>query len=176
MDYHKKSARLNSNFHCWLHNLSLLLIMLLKARRSSRGAVSTGARGCRQRRVGPHYVVHRRAVRSRTGLGSVGEGQARGVDDAVVADQTDGDLGRLSHPLPTTSELTDVRNHAQHVLLTSVHRVAFHVTEPDSQVGIKILTSQLQHRNFSATVYLSEQIALFKIWSPFQTVKVASLW
>ena len=49
----------------------------------------------------------------------VGEGEGRGVDDSVVADQRDGDLNRLSHPAPALPEGRNVRHHAQDALAAS---------------------------------------------------------
>lgn len=50
---------------------------------------------------------------------SVGEGESGGVDDAIIADQRDRDLNRLSHPTPALPEGGNVRHHTQDALSTS---------------------------------------------------------
>ena len=65
----------------------------------------------------PHDVVSGQAVGPWSRFGGVREGESGVVDDPVVPHQGDRDLGGLSHPLPTTSELGDVWYHAEHTLL-----------------------------------------------------------
>ena len=83
-----------------------------------------------QGRIVPHDVLDGGAVSPGTRLRGVGEGQARGVDDAVVPHQGDGNLGGLPDPLPAAAELGDVGHDAQHVLLTPVHGLGLHVAKP----------------------------------------------
>ena len=86
------------------------------------------------------------------GLRGVGEGEAGGVDDAVIADQRHRDLGGLPHPLPALPEGGDVRHHAQHALLTPEHRLRLHIAEPDLEVGSEALPGELQHGHVAAAV------------------------
>ena len=58
------------------------------------------------------------AVKTRAWFWGIGEGEGRGVDDSVVADQGDGDLDGLTDPAPPLSEGGDVRHHAEHALST----------------------------------------------------------
>lgn len=68
---------------------------------------------------GPEDVVRGGAVGPRPRLGGVGEGEPRGVNDAVASYQGDGHLGRLPDPQPFAAELGDVRDYAQHGFLAS---------------------------------------------------------
>ena len=65
----------------------------------------------------PHDVVSGQAVGPRSRFGGVREGESGVVDDPVVPHQGDRDLGGLSHPLPSASELGDVWHNTQHTLL-----------------------------------------------------------
>ena len=97
-----------------------------------------------------HHVL--RLAELWPGLRGVGEGEAGGVDDPVIADQSNGDLGGLTDPLPALSELGDVRDYTEHALLTPVHRLRLHVAEPDLQVGSEAFAGQLQHSHVSTTI------------------------
>merc|ERR1719233_2719195 len=55
-----------------------------------------------------HDVIRGDTVRSWSRLGGVGEGEAGGVDDSVIAHQSNRYLGRLPDPLPPAPELGDV--------------------------------------------------------------------
>lgn len=54
-------------------------------------------------------------------LRCVGEGECRGVDDAVVAHQSDGNLDGLPDPAPSLTERRDIRNHAENALAAPTH-------------------------------------------------------
>lgn len=49
---------------------------------------------------------------------SIRESQGRGVDDAVITNQSHGNLHRLPNPTPSFAECRDVRDHAEHALTT----------------------------------------------------------
>lgn len=131
------------------HDLSLLLIVMFDPGTfdSRRGWVSQGS-------IVPHYLVDSGTVIPRPWLRRVCEGQPCCVDDAIVPDQRDGHLGGLPHPLPASAELWDVGNDTQHVLLTPVHGLAFHVAEPYTQVGVEVFPCEFQHRDFTAPIDL----------------------
>ena len=101
-----------------------------------------------------HDVVRHGAVRTRTGLRRVGEGQTGRVNDSVVADERHRNLRRLADPLPAASELRDVRDYAEHALLAPEHGLALDVAEPDAKVGSEALAGQLQHRCLASAVQL----------------------
>lgn len=83
------------------------------------------------------------AVGSGPRFRGVGEGEGGGVDDSIIADERDRNLNRLSHPAPTLPEGGNVRHHTQDALPTSVHGVSLHISEPHSEVGGEVLSSQL---------------------------------
>lgn len=119
-------------------------------------------------------------------LGRVCEGERRGIDDAVVAHQRDGNLDGLANPAPPLTERRDIGNHAEDALAapththkdtqilrhtdsrgvcdvyagtdSPVHGVGFHVTEPHPEVRSKVLSRQLQHGHVTATVQLHTHI------------------
>jgi hypothetical protein len=99
-----------------------------------------------------HDLVGGHALGPRPRLRGVREGQPRRVDDAVVPDQRDGDLGGLAHPQPLAPELGDVGHHAQHGLLAAVHRLGLDVAEPDLEGRREVVAGQLQHGHFAAAV------------------------
>lgn len=96
-------------------------------------------------------------MRPRSGLRRVREGQSRGVNDPVVADEGHGDLGGLPDPLPTAAERRDVGHYAQHGLLTTVHSLAFHVAEPDAKVRAEVLAGQFEHGHIATAVQLKRR-------------------
>ena len=98
----------------------------------------------------PHHLL--RLTELWPGLRGVGEGEPGGVDDPVVADQRHGHLGRLPTPLPALSELGDVGDDTEHALLTPVHCLRLHISEPNLQVGSEAFSSQLQHSHVSTSV------------------------
>ena len=63
----------------------------------------------------------------------------------VDTHQCDRYLRGLLHPLPAISKLRDVREDADHTLRTSVHRLRLDVAEPDAEVGVEALASQLEY-------------------------------
>lgn len=99
-----------------------------------------------------HDVVCCAAVVPWSWFRCVGEGESRGVNDPIVAHQANRNLSGLPDPGPAAPELRDIGHHAQHALLTPVHCLAFHVPEPDSEVGREALARQLQHGHVAATV------------------------
>ena len=132
----------------WPLHDRLLVRVLLQRHLVLEHAVHAGA---------AHDVLGGRAVRPGARLGRVGEGQPGGVDDAVAADERNGDLGGLSNPLPPASEEGDVRHDADHALLAAEHRLGLDVTEPDAEVGTEVLSGQLQHRSLTASVQLEDK-------------------
>ena len=63
-------------------------------------------------------------------------------------------MGRLSNPLPSASEETDVRNDADHALLAPVHGLGFDVAEPDAKVRVEVFAGELEPGRLAATVQL----------------------
>ena len=88
------------------------------------GGWSDGMGGVRGRGVIGHETSSRPTPEDEVGggvagarLGCVCEGEAGGVDDPVVTNQTHRDLERLAHPAPSCPEGGDVRHHAQHAII-----------------------------------------------------------
>lgn len=62
------------------------------------------------------YSLKGGIVGTRSRLRCVGEGEPGGVDDTVIAYQTDLHLCRLANPLPAFSKLRYVRHYTEHTL------------------------------------------------------------
>jgi len=99
-----------------------------------------------------HNLFCRSALTSRPWLRCVGEGEPCCVYNAIIPDQRHGNLCWLSHPLPSSSELPNLRHDAQHAFLTPVHSLSLYISKPDTKVRCETLSSQLKHSNVTTTV------------------------
>ena len=73
--------------------------------------------GTRRESFADHFRLD--AARTLFGLGRVRKREVRRENDAIVAHEADGDLGRLTRELPSAFESGDVRYKAQQALATS---------------------------------------------------------
>lgn len=104
-----------------------------------------------------HDIVGGGAVRSGTGFRGVRESEAGGIDDSVVPDQSHWDLSGLSDPGPSSAELGDVGDNAEHAFLTPVHCLGLHVAKPDPQVGGEAFACQLEHGDVATAVQVKRR-------------------
>ena len=91
-------------------------------------------------------------------LGREGEGEAGGVDDSVLADQTEAHLGGLGKPgTAGRVEVRDVRDEALETLQTGdslAGGLGLHLPEPDPQGGVEVVPGELQHGGVSSSLEL----------------------
>ena len=99
-----------------------------------------------------HDVISHGTVRPRAGFRRVGKGQPGRVDDSVIPDERNRNLGGLPDPLPTAPELCDVRDNTEHALLAPVHGLGLDISEPDSKVRAEVLAGQFEHGCLASTV------------------------
>lgn len=92
----------------------------------------------------PHHILGLGvAMWPRTRLRCICEGQAGGINNAIIAHQRNGHLCGLSHPKPFTAELGNLGHHAKQRLRAAVHGLRLHIAEPHLQMRRKVVATEL---------------------------------
>ena len=97
----------------------------------------------KRRFVQPDDSINSRTVRSGSRFGSISKSQSCCINNTVMSDKRHLYLSWLSNPLPSVSNLRDVRNNSQKTFLTPKHCLTFNISQPNLEEGSEVLSSQL---------------------------------